>query len=158
MGKKWPFLAPSHTAGEPRCLLTCSHFLLWEKLWVTKVSLGPELSWGTGGVNKMKLFLLASSVCPISDSFFFLQQFARTFPLELSDFHEATLVHGRLSKSLFFEGEDHRKLLFHPSAHITLLTSDLSLPPLVSECELCDIIKEHWNTWTQAPPLLPTGM
>lgn len=41
--KKWVSLVVSCTSREARCSLTCSHFPKWEKSWVEKVSLGPEL-------------------------------------------------------------------------------------------------------------------
>lgn len=90
----------------------------------------------------MKLFLLPSSIHLISG--FFPQWYAGTSPLDSQTSTKALSSVGNYQNQCS-EGEGSRKLLFHPLAAITLLTSVLSLLP-ISVTELCDAMKEHCNT------------
>lgn len=66
-GRNGPLWQHPEQLGKSGCLLICSHFFPWEKSWTKKISLGTELC-RLGG--KVKLFLLPSSMNPISDFFF----------------------------------------------------------------------------------------
>jgi len=80
--KKWVFLAASYTAGKVRLPLTCSHFTPKEEItrqglsWHWAVPLCSRVD-----TNKVKGFILSSSLHPISD--FLLQQCAETSLLGL---------------------------------------------------------------------------
>lgn len=63
-------LAMFCTNGEAGCLLTCSYIFLWEKLQVKKVSFGLSCAvLGKDNTGRVKLFLLPSSMHPVSDIF-----------------------------------------------------------------------------------------
>lgn len=93
-----------HTPGKAGCSLIHSHFPhgrncgWWTSLWA--LSCAP---WGRDDAGRVKLFLLLSSVCTILD--FFTPMAYWNFSAGLLNFHKGTLVHGQLSKLVFFWGK-----------------------------------------------------
>lgn len=98
------------TVGEAECSLTCLHFLLWEKLWTKKVPLSTKLCCFGRKVMQVKW-----NCSPYPLQYFQSHTLDSGVCWNLSagplDFHKDPLVCGRLCKSVFFWGEDSRKLL-----------------------------------------------
>ena len=137
-------MAASHTAREAKCLLTYSHFFCRRKhgrmgsFLVLRCATWGEgwfSPWERGDLCKVNLFLLSSSKHLISETF------APTV-YWLWDFHKCSVIHERISKSVFLEwweqGGNGRKVLFCSLEDITLYGPFLDLGEVTRVCSVCE--------------------
>lgn len=110
--KKWTSLAVSYTVGGDRCSLTHS---LSPRGKIKRISLVTKLCHLGGGV----LWVKWNCSYPLPSVYFFAPKVCLNFA-GLLDFQEGTRVHGWLSKSMFYRGNNCRQLLFYHVADVTL--------------------------------------